>query len=206
MDTIIFDMDGTLIDSSKVISNSINFVRENIGLSKLPKDEILRYINTPHINVAKYLYESEEFSQEQSRYFEEYYMQNCTKDIELYPKIDEVLKTLANENKKLAIATNAFSSYAIEMLKHLNIYDYFDVIMGVDNVKHPKPHPEMVLKIMENFNSSKEKTILIGDSQKDVLSAKGAGIKYILVNWGFSDYSEDVINEPIEILKRINEF
>lgn len=203
MNTIIFDMDGTLINSSKVITNSINFVRENIGLSKMSENEILKYVNTPNINVAKYLYGTETFSDEQTKFFEEYYKENCTKDIELYPKIDEVLKTLVNENKNLAVATNAFSNYAKEMLTHLNVNQYFEFIIGADNVENPKPHPEMILKVMKNLNASKDKTILIGDSHKDMLSAKGAGIKHLLVNWGFSNYNQNVLNEPIEILNHI---
>ena len=203
MNTIIFDMDGTLINSGKVITNSINFVRENIGLEKMAEKEILEYINTPHINTAEILYGTKEFTPEQSKLFENYYTQNCTKDIELYDGIKEVLKTLHKENKKLAIATNAFSSFAKEMLEYLDIYRYFDVIVGADMVKKPKPNPEMILNIMQNLNADKSHTILIGDSHKDRLSAKSAEIKFLLVNWGFSEHNENVINRAEEILENL---
>ena len=203
MKTIIFDMDGTLINSGRVIRNSINFVRENIGLKKMDAKEILEYINTPNINAAEILYGTKEFTPEQSELFEEYYTYNCTKDIELYDGIEDILKTLHKENRKLAVATNAFSSFATEMLKHLNIYNYFSVIVGADMVKKPKPNPEMILKVMQNLNAHKSSTILIGDSHKDRISAQSAEIKFLLVNWGFSEHSENVINSASEILENL---
>ncbi len=203
MNTIIFDMDGTLINSGKVITNSINFVRNNIGLKKMAEKEILEYINTPHINTAKILYGTEKFTQKQSKLFEDYYTENCTKDVELYDGIENILKILHRENKKLAIATNAFSSFAKEMLEYLNIYKYFDVIVGADMVEKPKPNPEMILKVIQNLNAHKSSTILIGDSHKDRLSAQSAEIKFLLVNWGFSEHSENVINSAEEILEHL---
>lgn len=203
MKTIIFDMDGTLINSGKVITNSINFVRENIGLKKMDEEKILEYINTPNINTAEILYETREFTERQSKIFEEYYINNCTKDIELYHGIEEVLKTLHKENRKLAIATNAFSNFAKEMLEHLNIYKYFDIVVGADMVKEPKPHPEMILKVIDDLNAHKSSTILIGDSHKDRLSAQSAEIKFLLVNWGFSKHNDNAIHKAKDILNNL---
>lgn len=206
MNTIIFDMDGTLINSSNVITNCINFVRENIGLERMDKNEILTYINTPHINTSEILYKTSEFTDSQTELFTEYYNNNCTKDISLYDGIFETLEKLKNSNKKLAVATNASSEFANSMLSHLEIDNFFDLIVGADMVENSKPSPDMILKVLNETNSKKEHSILIGDSYKDKLAAQSAEIDFLLVDWGFSDYTQEskLISHIDELFNFIN--
>jgi phosphoglycolate phosphatase len=188
---IIFDMDGTLIDSGNVIANTINFVRSNLGLQEIEKYEMLSKLNDPNINSSEYFYGTKGFTDEQTKLFHEYYDAHCISDIILYDGIKELLKTLKEKNCTLGVATNASKEFAVKMLEHLNIKDHFSSIIGAYCVQNPKPHPDMILKTLEFCKIEKHQAILIGDSEKDKLAAKAANIDGILVNWGFTNHKED---------------
>lgn len=202
MNLIMFDMDGTLINSGNMISNTVNYVRENIGLSILEKKHILEKLNDPNINSAEFFYGTKHFTQEQTHLFESYYTKNCLLELEVYEGIEPLLKNLSKEFK-LAVATNASSVFAKKMLKHLDLLGYFEVVYGYDDVSKPKPHPEMVHKIIDAMQSKKENSLLIGDSHKDTQAAFNAGVDSILVNWGFSTYEKDAIDNVEELEKLI---
>ncbi|OUR71741.1 HAD family hydrolase [Arcobacter sp. 31_11_sub10_T18] len=198
MKLIMFDMDGTLLNSGAAIVNTINYVRDNIGLEQMEKSHVLKHINDPDINSAKFFYGTEEFTQEQNVLFNEYYNKNCLNDIVLYDGIKELIESL-NKNCKLAVATNASSIFAKRMLIHLDLHHHFDMLVGYNDVENPKPHPEMIYKIMNQLNASKDKAILIGDSKKDTQAATNAGIDSILVNWGFSDYEDEALDNVTQL-------
>jgi len=196
---IVFDMDGTLIDSGNVISNTINYVRTNIGLQAMPKDELLTNINNPDINSAEYFYGTEAFTDEQTKLFGEYYDKNCISDIILYDGISDMLKNI-DQYFTLSIATNASVEFANKMLKHLNIDHHFDMVIGANCVEKPKPHPDMLLNTINKLSHTPNKAILIGDSLKDKQAAQRANMDYILVNWGFTTHTKDkVVNTTKEL-------
>ena len=200
---IIFDMDGTLIDSGDVISNTINYVRTNLGLELMPKDVLLRNINNPNINSSEFFYGTKAFSDEQTKLFGEYYHENCIKDISLYSGIYELLETIT-EHFTLSIATNASVEFAQKMIEHLKIDHYFDYIIGSNTVSMPKPSPEMLLKTTQSLNIEIKNAILIGDSDKDKNAALACEMDYLLVNWGFTKHQyHDVILEADELKKKI---
>ena len=200
---IIFDMDGTLIDSGDVISNTINFVRTNIGLEKMPKDIILTHLNNPDINSAEFFYGTNAFTDEQTKLFGEYYHKNCISDISLYEGIESLLEEIT-QHFTLSIATNASVEFAKKMVEFLKIDHYFDHIIGSNEVKIPKPHPEMLLSTLNTFNMTAEHSILIGDSNKDRQAAEACNMDYLLVNWGFTKHTQnDAINSTNELFEKI---
>jgi len=198
MKLVMFDMDGTLIDSSNAIVNTINYVRTNIGFERLEKAYILEHINDPTINSAEFFYGTKHFTDEQTFLFEDYYNKNCLNEIYLYDGIKELIQNLSKDCK-LAVATNASSIFAKKMLVHLDVHHYFDMLVGYNDVTNPKPHPEMVHKILNKLDTEKEKAILIGDSKKDTQAASSAGIDSILVNWGFSDHEDEALDTVQEL-------
>ena len=206
MRMIIFDMDGTLINSGHAIANTVNYVRENLGLEKFEHDFILEHVNDININSAEFFYNQKEFTPLVTNLFEEYYNQNCLNDLVIYDGIKDILDDFKNDFK-FCIATNANSNAAKKMLSHLEIDRYFSTILGYNDVAKPKPNPDMVNVLLDKYNTKKEKTKLIGDSNKDIAAAKKAGIEGILVNWGFSDPKEDALKTVCELRKKIeNEF
>jgi len=197
-------MDGTLINSGNIISNTINYVRVNVGLDTLEKNDILESLNNPDIDSAQYFYEVKSFTQEHSNLFNEYYNKNCLNDIVLYDGIKDMLEILSKNGYLLSVATNASVEYANQMLEHLNIFNYFEMVIGASCVKNPKPHPDMIIKTINNLNVDKTNTIMVGDSLKDIQSANSANINSILVNWGFSNHSDkDAILTVSELTKTI---
>ena len=205
-------MDGTLIDSGDVIANTINFVRVNIGLDKIEKYELLKQLNNPNIDSSNYFYGTSSFTDEQTALFNQYYNENCIKDIVLYDGIKEMLKKIS-PYFKLTIATNASVEFATKMVKHLGIDDYFDMIIGSDCVEKPKPAPDMILKTLKELNISKKDAILVGDSMKDILASDNANIDSLLVDWGFSNYQENdkqnnkmILSNSKELTKKLLEF
>ena len=91
------------------------------------------------------------------------------------------------------------------MLSHVGLRTHFKTILGYDSVKNPKPHPEMVNKILDIHNVSNFNAQLIGDSHKDIMAATRAGVDSVLVNWGFSNHENDAIETVEELEKRILE-
>ena len=198
-------MDGTLIDSGDVITNTINFVRQNLGLDAIPKDLMLKQLNNPDINSAEFFYGTSEFTPQQTELFTNYYDKYCTKDIKLY---DGIYKLLERLSKKyiLSVATNASSRFAKQMLKALNIDKFFNYVIGHDMVKNPKPAPDIILKTLDKLNIKQKDVILIGDSQKDKRAAKEAKIKFLPVNWGFSENNIDGICDIKTLEEKIYEY
>jgi len=188
---IIFDMDGTLIDSSKLLANSINYVRQNLGLEKLDDETILKAINDESLNAPMFFYESEEFEEFHTEFFNEYYQAHYKTDSKLYPYAKELLEKLSKTHK-VSLATNAYKKSAYTILFALGIEHYFDIIICGDEVEHPKPHPQMLNMIIEFYEDEKSKFLFVGDSTRDELCAKNAGIDSVLVEWGFSEHKNSV--------------
>jgi len=198
---IIFDMDGTLIDSGLAIANAVNFVRAHYGLEPQEKDQMLRAMNDPHINSAQYFYNVDAFTDEHSILFKKYYDENCIKEMELYGGIVELLALCKESNFQMSVATNASSYYAHKMLEYVDVKHYFDLIVGADMVKQAKPSSDMILYTLDTLQIKKQNSLLVGDSIKDIMAAKSAGIDSLLVDWGFSDHDDAI--KDIETLKNM---
>ena len=201
---IIFDMDGTLVDSSLTIVNAINHVRNNLQLPPMETELILEKVNDPHLNPAKFFYEADAFSPQHEEWFSGYYTDNHEKELQLYKGIENLLKNLKDKGFKLAIATNAYRGSTIESLSHLKILDYFESLACYDDVGRGKPAPDMLEKNLKDLKVEAKDAFFIGDSERDMLASKSANIDYVMINWGFSDY-EDAIHHVDELEKAIME-
>jgi len=189
---IIFDMDGTLVNSSLTIANAINYVRKNLGFEPMEQENILRMVNDHTLNPAKTFYHAEAFDADHERWFSEYYTKNHENELVLYEGIKELLESLKCRGHSLAVATNAYRGSTIESLTHLDVYDHFDAIACYDDVEKGKPYPDMLYKILDDLDHSNEKSIFIGDGPRDEMASKHAEIPYIMVDWGFTDHSDAV--------------
>ena len=181
---IIFDMDGTLIDSSFAMTCSVNHVREHLGLSPMVKEDLEYYINQPDQDLPKIFYNTQEYDPTHRSLFREHYLKSSSEHICLYPDVKEMLYFMSTR-AKLCVATNASDFFARHMLEHLKIIDFFDGVVGANNVPSPKPNPMMLELLMENTSSLKERTIMVGDSIKDEQAAENADIPFIFANWGY---------------------
>lgn len=202
--TVIFDMDGTLIDSSKVICNAINYVRERLELPPMTKEKILPAVNDMQTHSPSFFYEAKEFDARHITWFQEYYTRYHDKEVRLYEGIKPLLEKMKRSHN-LSLATNAYRESALQTLRHLEIEEYFDIIVCADDVKNSKPHPEMIEKILDHFDCPAHEAIMIGDSLKDKEAASRAGVETILVDWGFSKL-DDACKEVGELEKLLGGF
>ena len=205
--SIIFDMDGTLLDSSYALTCSVNFVRESLGLEPLRKETLEYYINKPDQDMPMIFYGTREYQDQHREMFKEHYLKNANLYVEPYDGVYELLNFLKSYGIKLSIATNAAEYFAKNMLDFAKILDYFSHIVGSNSVEKSKPNPDMINFICEKTDIPKKQTILIGDSIKDELAAKNASIDFLFANWGYGESRSkkkfDTISQIMEYLKGV---
>ncbi|MEK6659713.1 MAG: HAD family hydrolase [Campylobacterota bacterium] len=205
MKIVIFDMDGTLLDSKKDITISVNHVREvHYNLAPLSEAFIVEAINMEVRNLSRLFYETEVYHERDRELFESHYELQCVKNVYLYDGVKEMLESLVASDVKISVATNAPTQFALRMLEHLMVKNLFDLIIGADRVSEPKPSPLMLNCILNHYGFDKDnhKAWMIGDNSKDILSANAAGIEPVFATWGFTPYSNArvVAKRPKEIL------
>ncbi|MBN2964149.1 HAD family hydrolase [Sulfurospirillum sp. T05] len=187
MKCIIFDMDGTLVDSSHGITCSINHVRRSIGLPFIETEQLVRFINDPDEHLPLRFYGTKEYDPGHKALFTEHYLEHCTQGLKLYKGVFETLDSLHGE-AKLAVATNASDFFAQKMLSHCGIGHYFETIVGANTFGTSKPDPAMLFGLLESLHVSPSEAILVGDSLKDAYAAQNANMPFVYVTWGFGDY------------------
>ena len=204
MKIVIFDMDGTLINSKKDITIAINHIRKiNHSLEPLQEDYVAEVINMQERNLPYLFYTTPTYEMRDKELFELVYKEQCVKNLFLYDGVLELLNDLVLAGVKISVATNAPSFFAKRMLEHLNIASMFDMIVGADMVKSSKPDPKMLKHILDfyGYDSKKDSAFMVGDSEKDIQSAKNISIMPIFVKWGFSKSVLDCVE--VDTPKRI---
>lgn len=194
MKCVIFDMDGTLIDSRKAICITVNQIRHELGLNgDLDAGFIVEAINEPGRNIAKEFYGINDKPDMKLRdSFETKFKENYNKFASAYDGVERLLTELKNDGCYLVLASNAPQETLAPILKNAKIHNFFDFIIGSSLNVPQKPDPTM-LKIsskMCNFDS----VIFVGDSKKDELAALNANMAYLNVCWGFSNGSNSANN------------
>lgn len=207
MKVVIFDMDGTVVDSSKAIERTINEVRGEMGLDELDTQTILQTINTPGKNLAYEFYGLKNPSGSFKEGFEDKFKINYDLYASAYPGVEELLQNCREAGFKLALASNAPAKTLEGILKRNEIFDSFDYIIGADEKIPPKPDPTMLFVVKDELGC--DEAIFVGDSLKDEEAAVNAKMPYVHVSWGFGtakEPSSKVANdagELFEILKAL---
>jgi len=189
LELYIFDLDGTLLDSGKDIALAANYAFEKLNLKTFSEEVIISKVGYG----AKKLIEDlipeypQEIKDKALEYFKEFYYSNPVIYSRLYEGAEETLKKLKKLSKKVAVVTNKYESLSVEILKRLNVIDYVDLVVGADTTSEKKPHPLPVFYTLEKLKSDKDKSIIIGDSETDILTGKNAGIKTALVLQGYGN-------------------
>ena len=202
IELIMFDLDGTLVDSMKDIANAGNFTLENFGLKTKSIQEIISYVGEGReYLVKKLLGDNQDFLNEAISVFGEYYRKHFSDNSVLYPNVKEILEHF--KDKKKAVVSNKNHEEVVSNLKSLGIYDYFDNIMGGDEVEYKKPSSFPLNKTMQRLHINKEKSIMVGDMDIDILAGKNAGILTCAVTYGVSKKEDIVRAEPDFIIDDI---
>lgn len=170
MKTVIFDMDGTLLDSSRAIEISVNNTRRELyGLAPIHRDFIVRTINDPSKNAFLEFYGKTEASAEELAFFEKEFVKNYHEFAVLYDGIDGLLRHCKRSGYFVALASNAPAYTLQEILRKTGSRELFDLVVGADEHTPSKPDPAMLLRTIAL--SPHKKAIFLGDSKKDELAA-----------------------------------
>jgi len=203
-ETVIFDFDGVIIDSSWDIADAVNYILKIYDCEARDYSYIRKKIGGGAKNILlqcltddkKYLID------EILAKYKKFYYDNCTRKTTLYPGVLEVLQSLAGK-VNIALATFKVRDATEKILETLGVKQYFDIIITSDDVAQSKPNPECILKILDGLQSKKETAILIGDTPIDVLTGRNAGIKICAVLYGFGNQEDLEASKPDFIIKDI---
>ncbi|HLD22265.1 MAG TPA: HAD family hydrolase [Patescibacteria group bacterium] len=183
---LIFDIDGTLVNSTDVIWNAFNTVLQTHGCEVVNKEFVSLHMGMPLREMFRELFlehANEEFFTTLVEEYVQVYTKIKIQHTTLQPYVREILEYFA-QKKKLAIATTAYTSAAQYLLNEFHLRHYFDVVYGADKVTHAKPDPEIIQKILNECSVTSKQAVMIGDMTLDVLAGKAAGTHTIAVTTG----------------------
>ena len=188
MKVVIFDMDGTVIDSGEAIYKTVNEVRDELNLPPLEKEFIIKAINEPGRNLALEFYDIDTPSRSLKEGFEEKFKKFYDECATTYDGVRELLQKCQEAKFKVVLASNAPHDTLEKILKKNEIYELFDEVIGASKEIPQKPDPAMLHLAVSKTGA--DKAIFIGDSLKDELAAKNANMPYVQVCWGFGEESK----------------
>ena len=184
---LIFDLDGTLVDSKKDLTASVNYIRNHFDLPLLTAEEIAGFIGNGALMLIRRALgsmASEENVQAGLQMFLSYYRTHMLDSTVLYPGVLETLDRLVD--CKLAVLTNKPVHFSCAMLDGLGVYKRFAAVYGGNSFDHKKPDPVGVYQILSDTKGQRERTWMIGDSAVDVLTGRNAGIRTCGVTYGYA--------------------
>ncbi|MFA6357805.1 MAG: HAD family hydrolase [Candidatus Omnitrophota bacterium] len=199
---IIFDLDGTLINAYAAIEKSFNYVMRTLELKIQNSGVIRRAVGWGDGNLLKPFVPSENLDQALSLY-RKHHKHSLLKYAHLYPYAKSLLRQLKARGYKLAVASNRPTEFSLILLRHLQIFDYFDYVLCADKLKHGKPNPEILNKIVKRFAFKKSQVLYVGDMVIDAQAANRAKINAIIVMGGSSSKSEIKKEKPFKIIPAI---
>ena len=209
---ILFDLDGTLIDSTEAIVGTFYYSFEKLNFQfNGNEDDIKNVIGYP----LEFMYEKLGVENTQIKKFVNTYKQRYREiSLEQTILLDDAIESLelANKFARLGIVTTKTTKYTIPLLEDMGILKYFETIIGRQEVINPKPNPEPIFKAMENLDvtNSNHKIYMIGDTKLDLIAAKNANITGIGVLCGYGkredlkQYSSIIVSNSLEAVNYIN--
>ena len=208
MDLLIFDLDGTLIDSRLDLAHSVNATRAYMGMSPLEFDLVYSYVgNGAPVLIRRALGEqaAEAEVEEALEFFLEYYRDHALDYTKLYPGVDASLSRLQAAGKSLAVLTNKPIRMSRAIVEGLGVADRFFQVYGGNSFDFKKPHPIGIETLMKETGAAREHTLMVGDSTVDVQTARNAGVQCCGVTYGFqpatlAEPAPDLLVDRIEQL------
>ena len=207
---ILFDLDGTLIDSTEAILESFSVAFKTFD-TPVPHEDLIKAEigHTLDDMFATLGVEEAHVDAHVQAYKMHYRKISCAKTV-LLPEAKEAVE-LASKHATLGVVTTKTAKYSIELLEHMGLMSYFDVLVGREDVENPKPHPEPILKALSKLQSDKNRYWMIGDTPMDILAAKAAKIDSVAVTCGYADeaslleHTENLSKSALEAVKYITQ-
>ncbi len=184
---LIFDLDGTLIDSRKDIALAVNLTLRDLGRPTLPDETIYGYVGDGVYRLITDATGSHdpEFLARSLLIFDGHYLAHLTDQTRLYPGMEEVLRHY--REKKKIVVTNKRAKFTRKIMENLGVADRFELLISGDEVGPLKPDPAMMLHALAQLRHPAEETVVIGDMHNDIHAARAAGIAVCAVGYGLGD-------------------
>ncbi len=214
---ILFDLDGTLVETAPDLMSAHNHVMDKYGFEKKPLSDIrylagrgaatmlMRSANSRNTKMENKI--NEKTHKEMTTEFIDFYSKNICKGSVINPGVIDYLKWCKDQKIHLAVCTNKMEHLTIKLLKEIKLYDYFDFIAGADTFNYRKPNPQHITSILEILNIPIENSIMIGDSETDAEASKAAKVKFILVKGGYTEknYNQIFHDHLVDSFKEIKD-
>ena len=203
---ILFDLDGTLIDSTNAIVSTFHYTFEVYSATPPKDEEIMALIGYPLDIMYKELGVDEDKVWDYVDTYKERYRKISTIKTELLECAREAVIS-AKEFATLGIVTTKTGKYSEELMEHFDLMQHFEVLIGREHVQEPKPHAEPILKALESLETEGKEIWMIGDTKLDLISAKNAGVNSVAVLSGYGDkltleqYGDIVLKDALEAVK-----
>lgn len=209
-EAIVFDLDGTLLNTLEDLMDSVNYALGICGMPEKSYEEIRRSVGNGVERLLELVVpngtENPQFERAYAL-FKEYYGAHCNDKTDLYPGIRELLDALKQEGFLMAIVSNKYYE-GVQTLKQQYFKDYLQVAIGEREGIRKKPAPDTVLAALKELKVPKEKAVYIGDSEVDIATAANTGMDCITVGWGFRTREEQeaaggkvFVKSPMEVLE-----
>jgi phosphoglycolate phosphatase len=210
---IIFDLDGTLIDTSRDIMHALNYAVKPFSRKELTVEETIGLIGEGVTRlVEKVLGETDlKIRDEAIERFIAYYEAHLVNHSTIYPHVKETLTELRDYKK--AVISNKRENLSKKLLDQVNLLHHFDLVVGSDTTLERKPSPVPIIHVYTNLGVKKEESVMVGDSNYDIEAGKNARVKTIAVTYGYqdrtyllnADYLIDRFDELLPVLDRISQ-
>ena len=189
---ILFDLDGTLTNPELGITNCVMYALEKFGIKENDRKKLYPFIGPPLTYSFQNFYGlSEEESKQAVAFYRERFSVKGLYENEVYAGVPEILQNLKEQGKKLIIATSKPEEYTIKILKHFELYKYFDFVAGATMDGSRGEKADIITYALESYNiEDKSQAVMVGDRKYDILGAKENGLDSIGVLFGFGDLEE----------------
>ena len=220
--TVLFDLDGTLVDTAPDLMLAHNHVMKKFGYPTKSLDDLKSSVGKgAGAMIGKSIWSqakkeltsiNEKIKSEMTDEFISFYGANILKESTLINGVKNFLIWCKNENISMAVCTNKTEHLAVDLLKKIGIYDYFEYVAGYNTFEYCKPDPRHITTIIEILNGEISKSVMIGDSETDAKAAKAAEIPMILLEDGYTEkntteiYHNHLIKDFIGIEKIISQY
>ena len=208
--TILFDLDGTLVDTAPDLMDAHNHVMKKFGHKEKKLSDIKSLAGKGAWVMMQRAFrqeiKDEKIKKEMMKEFIDFYSQNIDRGSKPINGVMEFLKWAKNKNISMAVCTNKQERVAVDLLKKLRMYEYFEYVAGSDTFPFNKPDPRHLTDVVEIIQGDLKKTIMVGDSEVDGMSAENAKIPFVLVKNGYTEKSTKEIkhDELIEDFKNFD--
>lgn len=191
---LIFDLDGTLVDTAPDLTHALNHVLASINRPRVALDDVRHMVGHGAMAMIKLgtAATGEEITDEEERQillnrYLEYYGAHIFEESRIFPNMVETLDHFRALDHSLAICTNKPTAMSVQLIEAMGLSDYFKANLGADSVAQRKPHADHLLETIRQAGGVQGRAIMIGDSETDFKTARNAGIPIILVDFGYSD-------------------